>query len=109
MNKLSIKGSVNKSHSGKDEALNSVMRVDDYLDGPIFKARVDLDRRISKAMKELASCTEAIKNLTNNETKVFCVTGRMLMTEFILDGLDKYSDGKGKYQFQDGETFNWKR
>jgi len=109
MNKLAIKKSKSKDHAGKEDAIKSIMREDDYLDGPIFKARVDLDRRLHKAVKNLASITESVEHLEDGEVKVLSVSMRMLLTEFLLDGLGKYEAGKGKYQFEEGEELNWKK
>ena len=78
----------------KQEALAIVSQIDDYLGTNVHKARVDLDKRIWKGVKQLSADTRT------NEDRA--VTFRMLATEAFIDLFDKYEKGEGKYDFDIG-------
>jgi hypothetical protein len=99
MTKLGIKSGSKSGHAAKDAAMREVMREENYLDGPITNGRVDLDKRVHKALKNLGTATG-----TDDDK---AVTMRMLITEALLDLFEKYEDGKGKYQFDEDETWSW--
>lgn len=75
----------------KQEALAIVSQVDDFLGTNVHKARVDLDKRIWKGVKQLSADTRT------DEDKA--VTFRMLATEALLDLFEKYESGEGQYDF----------
>lgn len=73
-----------------------------YLGGPetVANGRVDLDKRLHKALKGLGNAT------TTDDNKV--VSLRRLMTEATLDLLEKYEKKKGKYEFDQDQDWSWK-
>lgn len=99
MNKLSIKKDRKRSNAGKDAAIEAVT-ADDFMTGPVHNGRFDVDKRIHKALKNLANATE-----TENGKSV---SMRMLMTEALLDLFDKYDANEGKYPFDPDEEWSWK-
>lgn len=78
----------------KQEALAIVSQVDDYLGTNVHKARVDLDKRIWKGVKQLSTDTRTDEDRA--------VTFRMIATEALLDLFEKYEKGEGKYEFDIG-------
>lgn len=96
---LSIKKDRSRSSSGKESAIDAVT-ADDFLTGPVSNGRFDVDKRIHKALKNLANATETESGKS--------VSMRMLMTEALLDLFDKYDDGEGKYPFDQDEEWSWK-
>jgi|GEM_PF-5712298 len=107
-NKLNIKSSLGKTtHKAKAQAMADVMSQDDYLTGQVANARVDLDKRIHKAVKKLADSTECITHLNDGEIKVKSVSMKMLMTEALLDLFIKYEEGNGIYPFDPDEDWSW--
>lgn len=78
----------------KQEALDIVSQLDDFLGTNVHKARVDLDKRIWKGVKQLSADTRT------DEDKA--VTFRMLATEALLDLFEKYENGEGQYDFDIG-------
>ena len=108
MNKLGIKGSKKPISQSKQDALDAVMDECDYLSGETHKARYDIDKHLHKQMKKLLTKVEHVEALPNGEMKVNTVTGRMLLTESILDVLNKYERGDGEYQFQSDESYEFK-
>lgn len=95
---INTKGQQNNS-AAKAAAIKEAMREENYLDGPITNGRVDLDKRIHKALKNLGTATVTDDDKT--------VTMRMLMTEALLDLFEKYEEGNGKYQFDPDEKWSW--
>lgn len=90
---MSIKPGGNISRE-KQEALAIVSQIDDYLGTNVHKARVDLDKRIWKGIKQLSTDTRT------DEDKA--VTFRMLATEAFVDLFEKYERGEGQYDFDIG-------
>lgn len=90
---MSIKPGGNISRE-KQEALAIVSQIDDYLGTNVHKARVDLDKRIWKGVKQLST------NTRTSEDRA--VTFRMLATEAFIDLFEKYENGEGQYDFDIG-------
>lgn len=92
-------GTTNKD---KAKALEIVSQVDNYLGTNVHKARVDIDRDIWKILNELKYST------TTDDNK--SVSARMLITEALVDLLNKYENGEGKYPFESGvKSFTWNK
>lgn len=107
-NKLNIGKKLSTSaHKAKIEAMSEIMGTDDYLSGQVANARVDLDKRIHKAVKKLADSTECITPLAGGEVKIKSVSMKMLMTEALLDLFIKYEEGNGLYPFDQDEDWIW--
>lgn len=105
--KLTIhKNKTTNIHKAKIDALNSVNKEDEYLDGSVSFVRVDIDKRVHKAIKDLSNSTELVTQLSNGHIKTKSVSMKMLFTEAILDLFEKYKKGEGKYKF-DEETKDW--
>lgn len=86
----------------KQEALAIVSQLDDFLGTNVHKARVDLDKRIWKGVKQLSADTRT------DEDKA--VTFRMLATEALLDLFEKYESGEGQYDFDiDVSSFKFEK
>lgn len=106
------KNNKKKLMPGKNENLKDieevVVVVDEYLGTKnLFKTRIDLDSRIGRALDKLGSSIELVEKNGKGGVKTKKVTTRMLLTEFLLDGLDKYNKGEGKYPFAKDEEWSW--
>lgn len=87
--------------------MNEMTKPDNYLDGPVHNGRFDIDKRLNRALKDLAAATENPEMGDNETLKIKSVTGRMLLTEATLDLLDKYAAGNGKYPFETEGSWEW--
>lgn len=85
----------------------AALLADEYLDGPVTNGRVDLDKRIHKALKNLANATESPIKGPDNSVNIKSVSLRMLITEGLLDLFEKYEKGEGKYPFDTDEDWSW--
>lgn len=104
MNKspMTITPGGNTTNKDKAKALEIVSQVENYLGTNVHKARVDIDRDVWKTLNELKYST------TTDDNK--SVSARMLITEALVDLLDKYESGKGKYPFESGvKSFTWNK
>ena len=89
-------------------SIEEVEKPKDFLGGPVSNLRFDMDKRLTREVKGLAACVEHLEP-KNGEIKVRAVSLRMLLTEAVIDLLDKYQDGNGKYRFEAGEEhWHWK-
>jgi len=77
-----------------DAAIASVVE-DDMLSGDSTRLPVDVHPILKKRVKQLSD--ECINPDQNRNS----VSMRMLITEFIEDGLKKYAEGNGKYSLED--------
>lgn len=99
---MSITPGGSSTNKDKAKALEIVSQVENYLGTNVHKARVDIDRDIWKNTNELkySTITEDSKS----------VSARMLITEALVDLLNKYERGEGKYPFDEGvNSFTWNK
>lgn len=99
--KLSIKSN-NRTHAGKEDALNEITKQEDFLDNlNVHNGRVDIHKILHRTLKSLGS------NTTTDDEKT--VTMRRLYTEALTDLFEKYEAGEGKYEFVDDHDWKWKK
>lgn len=108
MTKLTAKKALGSTANNQQKHLaEAALLADEYLDGAVTNGRVDLDKRIHKALKNLANATENPVKAADNSVNIKSVTLRMLITESLLDLFDKYERGEGKYPFDTDEDWSW--
>jgi hypothetical protein len=94
-----------KSNSQAKQA----MKNNPWLEGAVHNGRFDIDKRLHRALKSLSMVTESPEEQDNGDIKFKSVSMRMLMTEAVLDLMEKYEKGEGNYPFEEGcEDWNWK-
>jgi hypothetical protein len=84
---------------GKAAAMAAAV-ADDYMTGPVSNGRFDVDKRIHKSLKALSNAAETEDGKS--------VSMRMLLTEALLDLLQKYEAGNGRYPLDSDEDWSWK-
>lgn len=108
---LSIKKSTKSASPEKEAAEEDLQKKEDYLSPHnTVNARFDIDKHLHKQVKFLANDTICREIDKQGHVNFKTVSIRMLFTEAVIDLLDKYAKGDGKYMFEDPDTiFNWRK
>lgn len=97
MSKLTIKK--NPPKSGKEKAIEEIKNDGYFSTNDTKSERFDLNIEVATALKILSASVQKDDGKT--------VTKRDLITEFILDGFEKYRNEKGMFQIKRGSSFTW--
>jgi hypothetical protein len=101
---LAIKKKRTHTNPEMEKSRAELMKEDRYLESENKNLRLDLDKRLFKALESLSRKSEHI----DENGKIKSVSMRMVVTEALVDVFEKYERGEGEYPLEADEEWSWK-